>query len=328
MQRNEALLLFEKFMVRFKHSKYHNLVKSLYIFGSFSKGSPEPNDIDLLAVLETDRSVRSERFGNTIIRDILGNLQNIDLLVCNEKEFEEFIGFTFTKNDLRLVWPDVNPNSNWQSVVNCICPVNVNYKKEKAFQYKEFHASYPLKVKFRTAVEKKIIKVRELSAEEFYLDQGPWNYEIFYEDESGEVIRETVNECEEIKERLIYHGEQGTSSQYLKTLQVLYSYAHKNEIYLEEDILYSRHLHRPYETFLISDDETIIFRLYNIDLDDSLYNLDYSQSIEQVVLIPRYKVRSKNNFIYEIRRGENWSPENLRFLDEVYNKACNSPFQG
>ena len=328
MQRNEALLLFEKFMLRLMKSKYKHLVKSLYLFGSLSKGSPEPNDIDLLAVLETKEAVRFGRFGHTILQDFLGKLQNIDLQVCNEKEFDEFIGFTFSKNDLRLVWTDTNPNTNWQSLIDRTCPVNVTYTKEKAFQYQEFQAGYPLKCKFQAAVKKHIIKVRELPAEQFYLDMGPWNYEAFESDESGHIVRKTFDRYEELMNNLDYHMKQGVSSQYLKTLKVLYSYAYKNNIYLKKDILNARNLGRPFETFLQSDDGTIIFRIYIVDLNDCLFHLNQSQSIKQVILIPRYKVRSKNNYLYEIERGESWSAENLSLLDEIYYKAKISPFQG
>jgi len=81
MQRNEALFLFEKFMTKSMKSNYWELVKSIYLFGSLSKGSTEPNDIDLLVVLKTKEAVKYDKFGATILRDFLGRMQNIDLLV-------------------------------------------------------------------------------------------------------------------------------------------------------------------------------------------------------------------------------------------------------
>jgi predicted nucleotidyltransferase len=321
MQRNEAILLFDKFMTRLMKSKYRELVKSLYLFGSLQKGSSEPNDIDLLAVLQTNETVRFERLENTIRQDFLGKLQNIDLLVCNEKEFDKFIGFAFSRNDLCLIWADTNQDPNWQSLIDRTCPVNVNYRKEKAFQYHEFKADYRLKCKFQAAVERHIIKVRELPAEQFYLDTGPWNDEVIMKDESGRFVWKHVDTYEELMDNLDYHKKQGVSSQYLKTLKVLHSYAYRNDICLQEEILYARKLGRPYETFLEANEGTIIFRFYIVDLNQSLYHLNYSQSIDQVILIPRYKVQSKNNYLYEIMRGERWSPENLRLLDDIYHKA-------
>ena len=309
-------------------SNYKGLLKSLYIFGSLSKGSPEPNDIDLLAVLDTKEAVRLERLEHTIIRDFLGKLQNVDLHVCNVKEFDEFVGFTFSKNDLCLVWPDANPNPNWQSVIDHTCPVNVNYKKVKTFQYHEFQASYPLKCKFQAAVDKHIINVKELPAEQYYLDKGPWDYEAIEFDESGHSAQKIFNKYTELMDNFDNHKKQGVSSQYLKTLKILYSYTYRNNVYLKKDIVYARNLRRPYETFLQSDDGAIIFRIYIVDLNSSLFHLNFSQSIEQVILIPRYKVQSKNNYLYEIERGESWSTENLSLLDEIYYKACESPFQG
>ena len=328
MQRNEAILLFDTFMTRFMKSKYKEMVKSLYIFGSLQKGSSEPNDIDLFAVLETTEEVRFGRLGHTILQDFLGKLQNIDLQVCNEKEFEEFIGFTLSKKDLCLIWSDANQDTNWQSLIDRTCPVNVNYRKEKAFQYHEFKADYPLKCKFQAAVEKHIIKVRELPAEQFYLDTGPWNYEVFMKDELGRFVWKQVDAYEELMDNLDYHKKQGVSSQYLKTLKVLYSYAYRNDICLQEEILHARNLRKPYETFLEANEGTIIFRFYIVDLNQSIYHLNYSQSIEQVILIPRYKVKSKNNYLYEIRRGKKWSIESLRLLDDIYHEAWRSPFKG
>jgi len=328
MQRNEALLLFEKFMTRAMKSKYWELVKSIYIFGSFSKGSPEPNDIDLLAVFHTEEAVRLRKFGNTLLRDFLGNMQNIDLQVCNEKEFDEFYGFTFLKSDLIPVWPTTNPSPNWQHLIDDTCPINIDYQKNKAFQYHEFQASYPLKCKFQAAVEKQIIHVRELPAEQFYLDRGPWEYEVFEFDESNHTIRNTTNGYEAFLDQTEYHRNQGVSAQYLKTLKVLYSYLNRNEIELEKDIIFSQYMRRPYRTCLRSDDGRIVFRIYIVDLNDSLFHLNYSRSIKQVVLIPRYKVRSKNNYLYVVERGKNWSLKNLRLLDEIYTKASNDSFPG
>lgn len=328
MQRNEALLLFEKFMTRSMKSKYWELVKSLYLFGSLSKGSSEPNDIDLLAVLRTKEAVRLEKFGDIVIRDFLSTMQNIDLQVCNEKEFKEFIGFTFSKKNLILIWSDTDPDPNWQGMIDLSCPVNVNYEKNKAFQYHEFHADYPLKCKFQAAVEKHIIHVKELPAEQFYLDRGPWNYKAFTIDESDQLVRIILDGYEELIYDLDYYRAQGCSPEYLKTLKVLYSYMHMNDIYLKKDILDAQYLRRPYETFLESSDETIVFRFYIVDLNSCLFHLNYSRSIKQVILVPKYKVRSKNNYLYEVERGKNWSQKNLRLLEEVYAKASNESFQG
>lgn len=77
-------------MTKSMKSNYWELVKSLYLFGSLSKGSTEPNDIDLLVVLKTKEAVKYDKFGATMLRDFLGRMQNIDLHVCNEKEFDEF----------------------------------------------------------------------------------------------------------------------------------------------------------------------------------------------------------------------------------------------
>lgn len=87
-------------------------------------------------------------------------------------------------------------------------------------------------------------------------------------------------------------------------------------------------MRRPYRTCLISDDGRIVFRIYIVDLNDSLFHLNYSRSIKQVVLIPRHKVRSKNNYLYIVERGKNWSLKNLRLLDEIYIRASDDSFQG
>ena len=194
-----------------------------------------------------------------------------------------------------MLWTDANPIPDWRSTVERICPINVNYEKSKAFQYHEFHASYPLKCKFQAAVEKQIIHVRELPAEQFYLDSGPWKYVAYTLDESEELVRRTYDGYEEFINQVDYHKRQNCSPEYLKTLKVLYSYAHRNDVHFEEDIINARILDRPYETFLESEDGTIIFRIYIVNLNDCLYHLNHSRSIKQVVLIPRYKVRSKNN---------------------------------
>ena len=326
MQRDEAIQLYGKFLKRFMQCSFQPLVKSLYIFGSFSKGSPKPNDIDLLLVLATDKEIRRTKYGATIKRRFLGGLQDIDLLVCNEHEFEKFEGYTFFKADLILLWPHTNPD--WKEVLESLCPVNADYHQDKVFQYKLFDADYPMKRKFQAAVKRDIIRVKELPAEGFYHDQGPWDIEYWGFDSSGKEIREVVvNEYDEFLTHLDYHTKRNVSPQYLKTLKVLYSYANRNEIYLEEDIMAEKRMHRPYETFFQSDDETIILRVYIVHLRMCLYHLNYAPSIEKVILIPRYRVRSRNNYLYEIERGANWSPEALKSLDEVYDKAFRSSFQ-
>lgn len=177
-------------------------------------------------------------------------------------------------------------------------------------------------------MEKQIIHARELPAEQFYLDSGPWKYVAYTLDESEKFVRKTHDGYEEFINQVDYHKKQNCSPEYLMTLKVLYSYMHKNDMSLRHDIMYDRELSKPYETCLKAVDGDIVFRIYSVDLNSCLFHLNYSQSIKQVVLIPRYKIRSKNNYLYEVKREKNWSQKNLRLLDELYDKAQSSSFHG
>jgi len=46
-----------------------------------------------------------------------------------------------------------------------------------------------------------------------------------------------------------------------------------------------------------------------------------------MALIPRNKARPKNNYLYVVERGKNWSLKNLRLLDKIYTRASDDSFQ-
>ncbi len=315
MKRDDAMVLLENFMRRFIDYSEEFSVKTLFIFGSFSKGYVAPNDIDFFMILKSDSPIQGYSICKKIHRKFVGQLQNIDLLICNEKEFEEFRGYKFNKDDLICIWN--YENNDWKSIIAKECKVNESYERKKSFQFKEFRADFPQKTKIQKAVDERIIKVEEIPAEKFYSDEGPWEIQITYEEENGKWITETENLYDEYIEFLNELKEKEVSGQYINTLKVLYSNAYRNDIVIDSAFRVHISPRHDYQTFIESDDQETILRFYIVDLDLIFHHLSYSDKVEQVILIPRYKVRSKNNYIYKVCRGQHWSKEAIKELKRL-----------
>ena len=174
--------------------------------------------------------------------------------------------------------------------------------------------------KIQEAVDQEIVTVTEIAAEEYYYDLGPWNIEMLYIDEKDGKRTEVVeieDDYLELKNYLDDLKEKKINIQYINTLKVLYSYAVNNNIYFDiyNELFFSPH--SAYTTYIESDDGEILARFYLIDLEMVLFHFYNRPEVKELILVPKYKTTSQNNYLYTVKRGINWSKKKI---DELYEK--------
>ena len=134
MKRDDAISILEKIMDKVESDHNEDSIIAVYLFGSLSKGSLQPNDIDLFILLKGDKHIRYAEEGIRVWKKYRGRNQDVDMIINSQKDFDESFHFAFKKDNLIKIW-DRN-DKDWRCIVQTKCPVDKTYVHKKAFQLK------------------------------------------------------------------------------------------------------------------------------------------------------------------------------------------------
>ena len=286
----------------------------VFIFGSFSRGQENPNDIDVLIVFESEKSILYDKKRYRELWNLFGGrLSKVDLLIRSTEDHDNNYSLVFKKEDLVHIWKKDDPD--WLGKVQNKCPKPSIVPKH--IQYGLFKSNFLLRQKIELAIERELITVKEIDSKPYYEDRGPWNTNDYYYDEDKRKYRKGIrNEYQIFSEYLESLMIQKVKQSYIDTLQIMYSYAFKAGIVLEQEYLKHIKGSSAYESYYMGIDEDQLILIYNPNLDSLIFHLLTKKELEKLILIPEYKRQSKTHYLYEIQRGSKWCEKNVEEFDK------------
>jgi predicted nucleotidyltransferase len=316
MTREEIIIKIEKIIKKANEFGESENLYEIYIFGSFSRGSNNTHDCDILLIFESDENLFFTKRENFLRIKFGGRISKVDMIICSTHNFNNNYPFIFKKETLIRIW--TKEHRNWKEII-----YNLDVEKKerdyiKPIQTKLFKMYPGTLKKIEFAFSKNIIKIKEIDAWEYLNVKEKWICEVFYRDENGKEVAEECDDYEELTNYLLELEKNKVNKSYIKTIRLMYIYAYKNNYFLDE--YYNQRIKDfdSYKTHFYSDDKKILFIIYNPNFENIFFHLENDKSLRKIVVIPWVRTHSKENFIYEIRRGKNWRKIYLEKLDKIY----------
>ncbi len=314
MKREAAIVQLSKIMKKVEELGESEDLKQVFIFGSFSRGAKEPVDIDVFLLFESTEWIRYTKREKELARKFGARLSNVDLVICGSKEFNESYNYLFTKDELTSIW---TPNNrNWREVIDSINSLDEIPRKQKKFlQYKLFKMYPSTMVRLEYAISKKMIVIKEEKSEAYFRENEKWLIEeiAYYDD--GTTEKEIIDEYKELHEYLGKLSKNGVKKEYINTLKLMYIFAHdKNhffDCYYEERVI---DYGREYRTHYYAENDKILYLIYNPDWENVFFHFRRSKKILEIILIPWYRKKRRENYIYIVKRGPNFRK---RYFDSM-----------
>ena len=317
MTRNEAIDKIDMIIKRANEYSDAEGLLEIYIFGSLSIGSKDPNDCDILLIFESDREIIYTKKEKILRNKFGGRISKVDMIICSSYDFHNNYSFVFKKESLIKIW-EKETKIEWKKIIIELG----NDKKERQYikpiQSKLFKM-YPATIrKIEFAFLKNIIQIREIKASDYIDIKEKWICGSFSFDEDGNKEIEEFDEYEIMIEYLSDLEKNKISKSYIRTLKLMYIFAYKNDHYFNEYYNNRVKFFDNYETHFYTEDKKTLYIIYNPNFENIFYILENDKSIRSIIVIPWVRARGKENYIYEIKRGKNWRKVYLEKLKNFY----------
>jgi predicted nucleotidyltransferase len=317
MTREEAIAKIGKIVTKANEYGDSERLSEIYIFGSFSRGIKNPHDCDILLIFDSDKNIIHTKQENILRSKFGGRISKIDMILCSTHDFNNYYPFVFKKETLIKIW-EKNNKKDWEKIINTLRIAESEKDYVKPIQAKLFKM-YPETLKrIEYAYSKNLLQIKEVTPLEYLNIKEAWINKGFYIDEDGHEIEEEFDEFEILTEYLSRLEQNKLNKSYIRTLKLMYIYAYKNDYCFSE--YYDEHVKRvgEYKTHFYTEDKKILFIIYNPNFENVFSHLRSEKTLRKVIVIPWIRVNSKENFIYEIKRGKNWRKTYLERLDKIH----------
>lgn len=317
MTREEVISKIEKIIKRANEfGKVENLLE-IDIFGSFTRGSKDPHDCDILLMFESEKDIIFTKKEKLLRNKFGGRISKVDMIICSSHDFNDHYPFVFKKETLIKIWTRESKNK-WKEIIAGLGNEEKEREHIKPIQTKLFNIYPSTLKKIEFAFSKKIIQIREINAFDYLNIKEKWIYEGFYLDENGNEAIEEFDDYEIMMDYLSTLEKNKINKSYIRTIKLMYVYAYKNNHFFEE--YYNERIKNidEYETHFYTDDRKILYIIYNPNFENAFYHLENQKKLRTIIIIPWVRVKSKENFIYEIKRGQNWRKTYLEKLKNIY----------
>jgi predicted nucleotidyltransferase len=316
MTREEAITKIERIIKKAnEYGESENLFE-IYIFGSFARGSKNPHDCDILLIFKSDKNLIFTKKEKSLKIKFGGRISKVDMLICSTHDFDNYYPFVFNKETLIKIW--TSDYRGWKEIISNLPAEEKKRDYIKPIQSKLFKM-YPATLKkVEFAFSKSIIQIKEIDALEYLNLKEKWVEEQTYWDENENMITEEIDAYEELTEYLTELEKEKVNKSYIRTLKLMYVYAYKNNYFLDEYYNSKIKDSNGYETYFYADSNKVLFIIYNPNFENVFFQLKNNKSLRKIVIIPWVRANSKDNFIYEIKRGKNWRKTYLEKLYKIY----------
>ena len=239
------------------------------------------------------------------------------MIICSTYDFNEHYHFIFKKDSLIKIW-EKNNKIDWKTIVYNLDSIEKerDYIKPIHGQLFKMYSSTFRKVNF--AYSKKMLQIEEINSTEYLNKNGNWICEQYSRDEDGNEIIEEFDEFEDLLEYLSTLKKNKINDSYIRTIKLMYIYAREKEYNLDEDYNERVKYSNEYETHFYTYDKKVLFMIYNPSFEKVFFHFSNQKQLRKIILIPWVRVRTRENFIYEIKRGTNWRKIYLDKLESIY----------
>ena len=88
----------------------------IYVFGSLSIGSKEPNDCDILLIFESDKEIIYTKKEEILRNKFGGRISKVDMIICSSYDFNNNYSFVFKKETLIKIWGKKS-KIEWKNII-------------------------------------------------------------------------------------------------------------------------------------------------------------------------------------------------------------------
>jgi len=317
MTRNEVIIRLKRIIK--KADEYGDLenLYEIFIFGSFARGSKDPHDCDILLVFESDKDLIYTKEEKTLRLRFGGRISKVDMLICSTHDYNEHYSFIFKKESLIKIW-EKDKKLDWVNIIHNLGNTETERDYEKPIQAKLFRMYPSTLKKIEYAYCKKLIQIEEIKSSEYLNLKEKWIWEQYSWDEDGNETIEEFDEFECFTEYLTELKRKKICDEYIRTIKLMYIYAYKNNYFFSEYYNERVKIINEYETHFYTEDKKVLFIIYNPNFEMVFFHFKNQKQLRKIIIIPWVRVRSKENFIYEIKRGSNWRKTYLEKLENIY----------
>ena len=316
MDRQQAINKLVSLMELLDEHHQEDQLSAAYCFGSFCRGAEDPNDLDILLVFKQSGPLYLTKKGKDLCRKYGGRKRDVHMFAMTTEEFENRYCLKVPKAELESIWDE--KDTDWRKHISSLEHRSSKPEFQWSIRNRDFRYTDESVWKINYGIQRDIIRVELVDARQYFEISGPWMVEVTHCYGDGTAETEMQDEFQWLLEAKTELIERRVSQRYVDVWMLMQVYAHQHGILLDFFATHVGGNRSRYETHFISEDGGAVFVIHSVNLSQVFFQFERDQRLSDVILIPRFRRSSNNNYIYHFMRGSEWVEGIGEELSEQY----------